>query len=165
MSAFGLVPLHGLAQAARLELPASGELVLGRDPGSTGVKVADPRCSRRHASITASPDGFHVAFGWQGPNGDNWDVYVQTIGAENPRRLTESPAFEGLPAWSPDGTELAFAAGVERAAIYRIPLLGGPRIKITDCNPQIRHLNWSPDGRYLSFCDNGRSPFCLHQSS
>ena len=60
LSAFGLVPLHGLAQAARIELPASGELVLGRDPGSTGVKVADPRCSRRHASITASPDGFHV---------------------------------------------------------------------------------------------------------
>ena len=60
LSAFGLVPLHGLAQAARIELPASGELVLGRDPGSTGVKVADPRCSRRHASITATPEGFHV---------------------------------------------------------------------------------------------------------
>jgi len=47
----GLLPLHGLAGAPRISLPTVGELVLGREPGGTGVRIADPRCSRRHASV------------------------------------------------------------------------------------------------------------------
>jgi len=47
----GLLPLHGLAGSPKIPLPEHGELVLGRDPGGTGVKISDPRCSRRHASI------------------------------------------------------------------------------------------------------------------
>jgi len=46
-----LLPLHGLAGSPKIPLPEHGELVLGRDPGGTGVKISDPRCSRRHASI------------------------------------------------------------------------------------------------------------------
>ena len=52
MSSLGLLPLHGLAGSPIIPVPAAGELVLGRDPGSGGVKIADPRCSRRHAVIT-----------------------------------------------------------------------------------------------------------------
>jgi len=47
----GLLPLHGLAGAPRVVLREGSDLVLGRDPGDTGVKVADPRCSRRHATF------------------------------------------------------------------------------------------------------------------
>ena len=31
--------------------PEDGALVLGRDPGQGGVKIADPRCSRQHATL------------------------------------------------------------------------------------------------------------------
>ena len=51
MRELGLLPLHGLAGAPLISLPAEGELVMGRDPGGAGVKIADPRCSRRHATI------------------------------------------------------------------------------------------------------------------
>ncbi len=55
MTELGLLPLHGLSNSPRIALPSSGDLVLGRDPGENGVKIADPRCSRRHATL--SPRG------------------------------------------------------------------------------------------------------------
>ena len=51
MSDVGLLPLHGLAGAPIVMLPPNEELGLGRDPGGAGIKIADPRCSRRHAVI------------------------------------------------------------------------------------------------------------------
>ncbi len=47
-----MLPLHGLAGPPLIPLPAQGELVLGRDPGGSGIKIADPRCSRRHATVS-----------------------------------------------------------------------------------------------------------------
>ena len=46
-----LLPLHGLAGGPALELPPTGGLVIGRDPGDTGVRLRDPRASRRHAEV------------------------------------------------------------------------------------------------------------------
>jgi hypothetical protein len=51
LSASALLPLHGLAGAPPVPIPQDGELVLGRDPGGAGVKIADPRCSRKHAKL------------------------------------------------------------------------------------------------------------------
>ena len=51
MNDVGLLPLHGLAGAALVMLPQNEELGLGRDPGGAGIKIADPRCSRRHAVV------------------------------------------------------------------------------------------------------------------
>ena len=59
MSGVGLLPLHGLAGSPLIQLP-SDELVLGRDPGGTGVKIADPRCSRRHAAVMHDNGSYSV---------------------------------------------------------------------------------------------------------
>lgn len=105
----------------------------------------------RQANPVISPDGQHIAFGWQGLEGQNWDIYVKSVDADNPRRLTTDPGVEALPAWSPDGRFLAFVAGPKGCGIYRVPLTGGPRVKLADCLSNPRHLNWSPDGLRLAF--------------
>ena len=51
MNELGLLPLHGLAGTPRIRIPETEDLVLGREPGGTGVKINDPRCSRRHANV------------------------------------------------------------------------------------------------------------------
>jgi len=59
VTAVGLLPLHGLAGSPLIQLPTT-ELVLGRDPGGSGVKIADPRCSRRHAAVTNENGSYSV---------------------------------------------------------------------------------------------------------
>jgi len=56
----GLLPLHGLAGAPIIMLPPDEELGLGRDPGGSGIKIADPRCSRRHAVVYCKAGTWYV---------------------------------------------------------------------------------------------------------
>jgi serine/threonine protein kinase len=61
-----------------------------------------------------SPDGKAIAFSWNGPQQNNFDIYVKPIDAETPIRLTTNPRGEFRPAWSPDGRFIAYIASAER---------------------------------------------------
>lgn len=64
--------------------------------------LKDPRAQ----SPDWSPSGEQIAYM---ANVDrNWDLYLVDSHGRNVRRLTESPAVDGLPVWSPDGEWLAF---------------------------------------------------------
>ena len=111
-----------------------------------------------------SPDGERVAYAWTGPADDNWDIYVKAIGpGTKPLRLTESPAVDWSPEWSPDGREIAFLrqgggpspkrGGLVSYSIYTLPSLGGQERKLIDVvAPQLPPptFSWSPDGRWLA---------------
>ena len=56
-------------------------------------------------SPTFSPDGKQVAFSWDGEKGDNEDLYVVMVGADNPLPITGSCADVSA-AWKPDGSQL-----------------------------------------------------------
>ena len=114
------------------------------------------------ASPTLSPDGRQVAFSWDGEKGQNEDIHVVMVGADNPLAVTSDPARDVAPAWRPDGSEIAFAR-VEsgRASIYLVSPLGGSEKRlaafssvpypgagpIESIDPR---LAWSPDGRWLA---------------
>ncbi len=53
-----------------------------------------------------SPVGDEVVY-MANPHG-NWDLYLVNVDGRNVRRLTTTPAVDGLPVWSPDGEWLAF---------------------------------------------------------
>jgi len=40
-----------------------------------------------------------------------YDIYVMNIDGPGLVRLTDTPAFDGAPTWSPNGLSIAFAAG------------------------------------------------------
>ncbi|HLK64506.1 MAG TPA: protein kinase [Bryobacteraceae bacterium] len=63
------------------------------------------------SSPSFSPDGNNVAFSWNGPRQDNFDIYVQQIGAGSPLRITADPRQDYNPVWSPDGRWIAFLRG------------------------------------------------------
>ena len=62
------------------------------------------------AQPSLSPDGSQVAFTWNGPNEDNFDIYVKLVGPGEPVRLTTNPLRDYCPAWSPDGRRIVFVS-------------------------------------------------------
>jgi Tol biopolymer transport system component/predicted Ser/Thr protein kinase len=108
-----------------------------------------------HVAAEFSPDGKQIAYCWNGYQENNYDIYVLTLGSNEPRRLTTSPAVEYSPAWSPDGRSIAYLAGPEDgvATLMVVPAAGGPARKVSDTSmrvaPHYRRLDWSRDGRWL----------------
>jgi Tol biopolymer transport system component len=50
---------------------------------------------------------------------DNRDIFVVSAVGGTVRRLTNNPAQEFYPHWSPDGTKVAFQShGTDRSGIY-----------------------------------------------
>jgi serine/threonine protein kinase len=108
---------------------------------------------------TLSPDGSQIAFSWNGPGQDNFDIYFKLVGAGEPRQLTSHPAHDAKPAWSPNGARIAFLRFTSEGAaeLMVIPALGGAERKIATVYPAhswVRpssNLAWTPDGRWLAF--------------
>ncbi len=109
-----------------------------------------------------SPDGERIAYQWDGPTRNNWDIYVKALGEGAPYlRLTEDPAEDRAPAWSPKGRYIAFTRlfGNGKAAIFAVPSLGGPERKLVDRSGDLRlaandplcRVSWSPDGSTLIY--------------
>ena len=106
-----------------------------------------------------SPDGSQVAFAWNGPHQDNFDIYVLAIGADRPLRLTSDPAPDLSPAWSPDGSRIAFTRSTANGAmVYVIPATGGAERAVTSLSVPVVYyleseLSWTSDGRHLVVSD------------
>lgn len=113
-----------------------------------------------------SPDGNQVAYAWDSPTQDKWDIYVKTIGADSASRLTKTPEGHGNPAWSPDGRWIAFRRflpHVRKSLILAIPPGGGAEKLISDDPRTAGPLAWSPDGRWIvtSAGDTGKGAMGL----
>jgi Tol biopolymer transport system component len=98
-----------------------------------------------------SPGGSRVAVA--GEEAGNVDIWIHDVRRPVKSRLTTDPALDFDPAWSPDGTHLAFASSRSgRADIFLIAADGSgePRPVVTgpyeDWDP-----SWSRDGRVLSY--------------
>jgi len=115
------------------------------------------------SSPQLSPDGEEVAYSWAGPASDNRDIYVKALGVgAEPLRLTDDPAEDGQPVWSPDGRQIAFLRSSRAgAAIYTIPSLGGQERKLVDISGPlvtaagypVPFYSWSPGGDALALAE------------
>ncbi|MDQ3694494.1 MAG: LpqB family beta-propeller domain-containing protein [Chloroflexota bacterium] len=75
----------------------------------------------------------------------------------NQTQLTTTPRFEYFPAWSPDGTTIAYTQGVLHPhgnitlEIFTMDAGGGGEIRLTLNRHDDYKPNWSPDGKKLVF--------------
>ena len=82
-----------------------------------------------------------------------YNIYVVDTDGKNLLRLTQGPASDTYPTWSPDGTQIAFVSDRNNGIdIYLMNADGTNPIQLThnvwemDGGP-----SWSPDGRKIAF--------------
>jgi len=82
-------------------------------------------------------------------NGTNLDLWVQAL-AENsqPIRLTQDPADDLSPSFSPDGGQIAFFSTRDGGGIYLIPTFGGQERLLVRGGSQ---PSFSLDGRWVAY--------------
>jgi Tol biopolymer transport system component len=85
------------------------------------------------------------------------DIYVMDADGANQTRLTTDPAFDGAPAWSPDGTKIAFASNrTGNGDIYVMNADGSNQVRLTTHASVESVPAWSPDGTKIAFA-SGRT--------
>jgi Tol biopolymer transport system component/predicted Ser/Thr protein kinase len=101
-----------------------------------------------------SPDGKRVAF--SRVDRDNMDIYVTNRDGPPVIRLTSDSKQDRYPIWSPDGATITFSSGEFRQSdLYRLPSDGsGPAERLTNLPSPQHAMDWSSDGKYLSFTRN-----------
>ena len=73
----------------------------------------------------------------------------------NQQRLTNGPAADNQPAWSPDGRQIAFASNRDGfGAIYVMNPDGSSQTRLTERPINARDPHWSPDSKRISFDSN-----------
>ena len=98
-----------------------------------------------------SPDGDSIVY--VGGASGNEDIYLQRVGGQKAINLTEdSPVDDTQPAFSPDGTRIAFRSERDGGGIFVMGATGESvkRVSDTGFNPA-----WSPDGELLVFSTAG----------
>jgi dipeptidyl aminopeptidase/acylaminoacyl peptidase len=111
---------------------------------------------KRLGSPALSPDGKTAVFTVQDwsieKNKSTSSLWLVDVAGGTPRRLTNAPASDGSPVWSPDGTRLAFTSkrgDDEAASLYVMRTDGGEPEKILELPLGISAPKWMPDGQRL----------------
>jgi eukaryotic-like serine/threonine-protein kinase len=89
-----------------------------------------------------SPDGKSISYASRAAG--NWDIYSQIAGSGNSINLTkDSSTDDSQPAFSPDGTRIAFRSEREGGGIYIMGAHGESPARVADFGYS---PSWSPDG-------------------
>ena len=109
-----------------------------------------------------SPDSNTLAYDDK-PPGENSGIFLMPLTGSPALRLTTAPdaTFDGSPAFSPDGKQIAFVRKRDsggRADLYLVSVLGHEERKITFFNRDIGSPTWTADGKRIIFSVNGFFP-------
>ena len=145
-------------------------LLLAACSGTTPAPTAAPTGVPAAASPAPSappPAAARGKIAFVSTRDGNGEIYVMNADGSDPRRLTKNTRWDGSPAWSPDGTQIAYYTHLtEQAwAIMVMDADGGNPRQLTEGNTCGCAPFWSPDGSRIVFtADLTPTPTCETRS-
>lgn len=103
-----------------------------------------------------SPDGLRIAVAvtrYELEKGESWsEIWMMGAHGSNPRQMTQGRHHDSNPAFSPDGSLLAFESDRAGAVtqLFVLPVDGGEPRQLTGYPMGASKAVWSPDGRFLA---------------
>jgi DNA-binding winged helix-turn-helix (wHTH) protein/tricorn protease-like protein len=136
----------------------------------TGIYYRGAYHQLGRGTLSYSPDGKYLAVADRPSATEPFSIFLLALDTAERRRLTSAPAVsvgDESPAFSPDGTMIAFARLVGGAKdIYLVPVAGGEPKRLT-FEDIVRPgsftdgLAWTPNGREIVFASNRSGSFQL----
>jgi Tol biopolymer transport system component len=124
----------------------------GRDGKPAGT-LGDPG---QYTNVTLSPDGTRLAVSLTAGSPANRDVWIVAVDSGRSTRVTEDPAVDATPVWSPDSARIAFSS--QRAGPYQIygtsPVAQDSDLLLKADSASIA-TDWSSDGRFIAYTRTG----------
>lgn len=112
---------------------------------------------RRNGDPVYSPDGRRIAFA-AGANaeGGTADIYVMNADGSGQQRITNNPSTSNdlHPAWSPDGSWIAFDRrneAAQRTEVWTVRPDGSREVRLSASGGNDANPAWSPDGARIAF--------------
>jgi hypothetical protein len=94
-----------------------------------------------------------IAYQSRAANDAHWSIYVMNSDGSNRTLLTQGQSgFLAAPAWSPDGSQIAFIS--ERSGYADVWVMdsgGGNAMNLTNDEAKDHSPAWSPDGEWIAF--------------
>ncbi|MDD5699706.1 MAG: DUF5050 domain-containing protein [Candidatus Nanoarchaeia archaeon] len=86
----------------------------------------------------------------------NYEIYIMNADGSNQVNLTNNPAQDFDPSWSPDGNKIAYVSGTTlgNSEIWIMDSDGSNRTRITYNDLNEGNPVWSPDGNRMAYCMN-----------
>jgi Tol biopolymer transport system component len=150
---------RGIRATLALVITALGAVTLGWFAGRRATPLGGDLLPNANidqvtydAGVTRMPalsfDGRLLAYASDRAGDGNLDIWLQQLGGGNPLRLTDDPADDMTPEFSPDGREVVFRSERNGGGVYVVSTLGGPARLIA---PDGRRPRFSPDGKQVAY--------------